>query len=58
MSPKCYPRPSRVSRHEFEHDVEEKDVERYHYRQSPHVRTQRRILPHLKEVKIDLPHFH
>jgi len=50
-------RPSRApSRHEY--DFEEEEDERINLRQSPHVRRQRRIPPHPKEVKIDLPHFY
>jgi len=53
------PRPFRAStRHDFVHDEEEKDVDGNYYRRSPHVKRQRRILPHPKEVKKDLPHFH
>jgi len=51
------PRPSRASsRHEY--DFEEEEDERINLRQSPRVRRQRRIPPHLKEVKIYLPHFY
>jgi len=50
-------RPSCASlRHEYEY--EEEDDERINIRQSPHVRRQRRIAPHPKEVKIDLHHLH
>ena len=44
------------SRHKY--DFEEEEDERINLRQSPRVRRQRRIPPHPKEVKIDLPHFY
>jgi len=52
-------RPAHASnRHDFDNEEEEEDDERQHYRQSPHVRRQRCIPPHLEGVKIYFPHFH
>jgi len=45
-----------ISRHDY--DFEKEEDERKNFRQSPHMRRKRRIPSHLKEVKIDLPHFH
>jgi len=53
------PRSSRPpSRHHHDLSGEEEDLQRPFPRQSPHTRRQRRVPPHPKETRIDLPPFH
>jgi len=53
------PRSSRLpSRHHHDLSGDEEDLQRPFPRQSPHTRRQRRVPPHPKETRIDLPPFH
>jgi len=45
-------------RHHHDLSGEEEDLQRPFPRQSPHTRRQRRVPPHPKETRIDLPPFH
>ena len=50
--------PSLPSRHHHDLSGEEEDLQHPFPRQSPHTRRQRRVPPHPKETRIDLPPFH
>ena len=53
------PRTSRPpSQHDHAHSDEEEELRRPFPRQDPHARRQRRVPPHPKETRIDLPPFH